>query len=240
MVNMIVTFLMLGVVSCTSIPTTREFKVKDIQGWKVYFEKKIYENSEVRRSTEDILRQKLEVIKRQVPKTSLRYIQKIKVWISNEANYPFRKNEYSTFVYHVSSSWLEQNGLPDKFENSIHLINPDHFINTAKNFTTQPMVVLHELSHAFHYGCLKIQNQAVLGAFKKAKSQKLYLSVYRINSNTKQRAYAISNHGEYFAELTEAYFGKNDYYPFTRDELKNYDPQGYQMIEQLWGAGCES
>ena len=32
--------------------------------------------------------------------------------------------------------------------------------------------------------------------------------------------YAATNHKEYFAEATEAYFYKNDFYPFVRGELK--------------------
>jgi hypothetical protein len=29
---------------------------------------------------------------------------------------------------------------------------------------------------------------------------------------------------KYFADLTEAYFGKNDFFPFNREDLKKYDP----------------
>ena len=37
-----------------------------------------------------------------------------------------------------------------------------------------------------------------------------------------------------FAEISEAYFGTNDFYPFTRAELAAYDPVGYAMLEQVW------
>jgi hypothetical protein len=53
-------------------------------------------------------------------------------------------------------------------------------------------------------------------------------------SRVNRRHYALSNDREYFAELTESYFGKNDFEPFTRDELRAFDPDGYAMIEQLW------
>jgi hypothetical protein len=32
---------------------------------------------------------------------------------------------------------------------------------------------------------------------------------------------------EFFAEMTEAYFWKNDMFPFDRNELKSYDPETY-------------
>ena len=41
---------------------------------------------------------------------------------------------------------------------------------------------------------------------------------------------------EYFAELTEACFGKNDFYPFNRNELKEHDPGGYVVIEKASGV----
>ena len=37
-----------------------------------------------------------------------------------------------------------------------------------------------------------------------------------------------------FAELTEAYFVRNDFFPFNREELRQYDPVGYAMIESVW------
>jgi hypothetical protein len=39
---------------------------------------------------------------------------------------------------------------------------------------------------------------------------------------------------EYFAESTEAFFSRNDFFPFTRDELKKHDPEMYELLERLW------
>jgi Mlc titration factor MtfA (ptsG expression regulator) len=48
------------------------------------------------------------------------------------------------------------------------------------------------------------------------------------------RAYAMTNPQEYFAESTEAYFSRNDFFPFTRDELKQQDPEMFKLLEKLW------
>ena len=40
---------------------------------------------------------------------------------------------------------------------------------------------------------------------------------------------------EYFAELSEAYFGTNDFFPFVRAELKNHDPEACKLLRKLWG-----
>ena len=50
------------------------------------------------------------------------------------------------------------------------------------------------------------------------------------------RHYALTNHKEFFAEMTEAYFGTNDFYPFVRAELKQVDPRMYDLLEKLWGV----
>lgn len=69
----------------------------------------------------------------------------------------------------------------------------------------------------------------VINAVKSGK----YDKVERIGSGV-ERHYALTNEKEYFAELTEAYFGKNDYFPFTRAELVEFDPQGFELIQEAW------
>ena len=65
----------------------------------------------------------------------------------------------------------------------------------------------------------------------------LYLQVPDRKDKTRMvKAYAATNQEEYFAELTEAYFGQNDWFPHNREELRNYDPRGYKMIEEVWSA----
>ena len=49
-----------------------------------------------------------------------------------------------------------------------------------------------------------------------------------------ERAYAITNEKEYFAETTEAFFGMNDVQPFTRDELEKFDPGMFVLLKQVW------
>jgi hypothetical protein len=46
----------------------------------------------------------------------------------------------------------------------------------------------------------------------------------------------MNNDQEYFAELSEAYFGTNDIYPFVRAEVREHDPEGYRMLRKVWGG----
>ena len=46
----------------------------------------------------------------------------------------------------------------------------------------------------------------------------------------------MKDHKEYFAELSEAWFGKNDIYPFVQAEAKEYDPGMAKLLPGLWGV----
>jgi hypothetical protein len=46
----------------------------------------------------------------------------------------------------------------------------------------------------------------------------------------------MTNAKEYFAECSEAFFTRNDFYPFTKDELKKHDPEMFALLTKLWGA----
>ena len=95
-------------------------------------------------------------------------------------------------------------------------------------------MVLHEMAHAYHHLVLGDDFKAIEAAYRHAVDAKLYESVPYCGGG-KQKAYALTNSKEYFAELSEAYFGRNDFYPFVRSDLKKHDPQGYQLMEQVWG-----
>jgi hypothetical protein len=41
---------------------------------------------------------------------------------------------------------------------------------------------------------------------------------------------------EFFAEMTEAYFGVNDFFPFNRAELKEAEPDIYALLADVWGS----
>lgn len=54
--------------------------------------------------------------------------------------------------------------------------------------------------------------------------------------------YAKTNPTEYFAETTEAFFSqddgslfRNDMYPFYREQLKDFDKDGFDMVASIFG-----
>ena len=46
--------------------------------------------------------------------------------------------------------------------------------------------------------------------------------------------YSTVNDHEYFADLTEAWFWENDFYPYNREQLLTHDPVGAAAVEAAW------
>ena len=49
------------------------------------------------------------------------------------------------------------------------------------------------------------------------------------------RHYGLTDQKEFFAEMSEAYFGRNDFYPFDAEELKKAEPELFELLEEIWG-----
>jgi hypothetical protein len=44
------------------------------------------------------------------------------------------------------------------------------------------------------------------------------------------------NPKEYFAETSEAFFSRNDFFPFDKAELAKADPRMTELLAKLWGV----
>jgi hypothetical protein len=138
--------------------------------------------------------------------------------------------------FHTSEAWLTENGyIPEKV-NSIEICNLKNFVDWTNQ--NQPFMVLHELSHAYHHRILGDDHEGILNAYQNAMENGLYDNVLYRNTldgeQSYQKAYATTNEQEYFAELTEAFFGENEYYPFNYEDLESHDPDGYQLLTEIW------
>lgn len=78
-------------------------------------------------------------------------------------------------------------------------------------------------------------NEDLKKAFEAAKTSGKYEKV-RYGEGGEKKHYALTSPMEYFAECSEAYFGKNDYQPFDCEKLKAFDPEGLRMVEKVWGV----
>ena len=177
-----------------------------------------------------LLAAQLYQVARVVPPEPLAKLRQIPIWVERSSS------QFPCMCYHESRDWLSTHGVnPDK-TSAVELANPETFRTWTRD---QPWMVLHELSHGYHQRFLGSDHAGIRRCFEQAKAGKTYESVLRINGK-KDRHYALNNEKEYFAEATEAFFGTNDFYPFTRAELKEHDPEMFKLLCEVWEVGAKS
>lgn len=151
-------------------------------------------------------------------------LQEVRIWLELD------KALAPGGVYHPSAGWLANNGYPEYWAKGLQLGNAQNYLDWT---SIQPAMVLHELSHAWHHQVLGYGQAEIKAAFEAAMASGIYENVAYAGGGT-QEAYATYDHKEYFAELTEAYFWVNDFYPFNQEELEVHDPQGFEAVENAW------
>lgn len=200
-----------------------------IAGWSVHIHSSLFHDAESLEKALNLLRVQLDEIVRVVPTKSVAELRKVPLWINPE--YP---NSRPRAEYHPGADWLKDNGRDPVMEKAVEFTNVRIF---ESEFRRMPNFALHELAHAFHDRVLGFENAEIKAVYEKARAKGLYDNVSRQDSEGRQRlerAYAMTNPKEYFAESTEAYFSKNDFYPFHRDELKRHDPEMFELLKRLW------
>ncbi|MDM8000360.1 MAG: metallopeptidase, partial [Dehalococcoidia bacterium] len=104
---------------------------------------------------------------------------------------------------------------------------------TRRNIAEQPWVVLHELAHAYHDQVLGFDEPRILKAYEDYKRSGHGEHALLYNGR-RVRHYGLTDHKEFFAEMTEAYFGMDDFFPFNRAELITAEPHIYELMGAMW------
>ena len=96
-------------------------------------------------------------------------------------------------------------------------------------------VMLHELAHVYN-GTLGRDHAPVVAMHERARRSGKYEEV-AVSNGARAVAYGLQNHLEFFASLSVAFLGgSNDYEPFTRDGLREFDTASFDALESIWGA----
>jgi len=138
----------------------------------------------------------------------------------------------SSMQYHPSAKWLEQNGYAAHLWRCVHLPVAASLLE-PRQINVQPWVILHELAHAYHDQVLGFDEPRILAAYAKFKASGRGDAALHVQGEY-VRHYGLTDHKEFFAEMTEAYFGSNDFFPFNRGELKTAEPGIYQLMVEIW------
>lgn len=218
----------------TAVASTTH-QVRTIEGWSVRVNNQLLRDSNgLTEKALDLLTIQLKEIVRVVPAPALSRLREVKLWISPE--YP---NIAPRAEYHPSPGWLAANGRDPAMGKGIEFTNVRIF---EAETIRMPYLALHELAHSFHDRVINFDQAEIKAAYERAKASKSYDAVERWHGNgrpnTIERAYAMMNAQEYFAENSEAYFGHNDFFPFTRPELQSHDPAMAELLGRLWNPAA--
>lgn len=205
---------------------TAAYQRRQIQGWTVYLAPKLRREKAYCGRISTLLRHKLHLIERYVPQRALADLQKTPIWLE-------RDNPAVPYVlYHESKDKLRQKGL-----------NPDKYraveIGNARNFEQwqdlQPSILLHHLAYAYFDRLSGRQRARINKTCKKARKSGKYDRVLRFDGQHVRHP-ALLNAKEFFAEMSESYYGFNDHYPFLQFELTRDDPNVCELLAELWGG----
>ncbi len=218
-----------------TVNATIERETQELNGWKVHINRELLKNEpKATRIALGLLTKQLAEIVRVVPEPAVAELRKVPLYFSPE--YP---NKNGGAEFHPGAEWLKDNGRDPVMVKGVEFSNIPNFEQETRRM---PNFALHELAHAYHNIVLKegFGNPQLIATFERAKETGGYDKVERWHGkegqNTFERAYAITNPMEYFAETTEAYFSRNDFFPFNSGELKTHDPEMYDLLTELWGV----
>ena len=125
------------------------------------------------------------------------------------------------------------NSVSQRFDNSIVVRSAPSYIKKSHTYAVATGV--HELAHAYYHYHRGMFARKTRAAFQNAQRASLYRNIKSKTGYPIAKAYALTNEREYFAELTKTYLYQSSTFPFTKQELQQYDSVGYQLMREIYG-----
>lgn len=197
-------------------------------GWHVLVDRALSQHARNTRDALAIVARMLTEIAAALPPAALAEVRRTPIFVHRHAG--------PGAMFHPDPDWLVAHGRTVELTRGIEISDADLFIRDSR---VQPGTILHELAHAYHRQLPAADLNAIEASYRHAIDTGPYRAVKRHDGSTID-AYARTNAAEYYAELTEAYFSRNDFAPFTRSELVAYDPRGARVVAAAWGMALPS
>lgn len=201
---------------------------RKIEGWTVRIDDRLLQapDDAVGIRALRFLENKLSDIKVVVPEDKLKKLQSVTIVLD------LTHGKLGPMQYHPSAGWLKANGYSEDLAKCVHLPRAAD-LATKRNINEQPWVILHELAHAYHDQVLGFDEPRIMEAYEKYKKSGRGDKSLLYNGK-RVKHYALTNQKEFFAEMTETYFGVNDFFPFNRAELKESEPEIFELLTHVW------
>ena len=215
----------------------------EYQGFTYKFKKDVI-NTDAAKKAMAKVRSDIDQIITLIPESAVKVMQGKPIWFEKNND----KNSSAAWYHRGSGSGLAYGGLAAK-EKCVEITNYEYYVSwTAQN---QPFMVLHELCHLYHdQGLGGDGNNDIKMAYTNAKNKGLYTTYYYRTSLSdskgteyteggSNKAYCMTDAWEFFAEMCEAYWGENDYFPFNYMQLRDHDATAFALMEKIWGKRFE-
>jgi hypothetical protein len=202
---------------------------RQIEGWTVRVDNRLLEGSQAAPGSPalKVLTARLVAIALVVPDPALTQLRAIPIQLD------LTHGALHNMQYHPGAGWLRDHGYSEQLAKCVHIPDTAHFLSPFENHR-QPWAVLHELAHAYHDRVLSFDEPRISAAWKKFRASGRYDSVVTSPGGNREH-YALTDQKEFFAEMTECYFGTNDFYPFVAGELKQAEPEIFNLLRDIWG-----
>ena len=202
---------------------------RDVCGWTVRVDDRLLatNSSGLGQRALKLLEARLIVIAALMPEKPLARLRQVPIQVD------LMCGELKSMVYHPSAAWLREAGYDTNLARCVHVPDAAYFASRFEAFR-QPMAILHELAHAYHDQVLGTDEPRIVEAWKRFKESKRYESVL-MNIGEMREHYGRVNAEEFFAEMTETYFGENDFFPFVAGELEQVEPEIFGLLCDIWG-----
>ena len=201
---------------------------RKLEGWTIRIDDRLLKGADEAVGTKALrfLEGKLADIAAVVPADRLEKLRAVPIVLD------LTHGKLESMQYHPGAGWLKEHGYAEDLAKCVHLPRAAD-VATKSNIREQPWVILHELAHAYHDRVLGFDEPRIREAYEKYKKSGRGDKTLLFDGK-RVKHYALTNPMEFFAEMTEAHFGTNDFFPFNRAELKDSEPEIYELMRHVW------
>ncbi|MGD0536928.1 MAG: hypothetical protein ABSC03_04695 [Verrucomicrobiota bacterium] len=211
----------------------RSYAMTNLNGWTLQLEQELLDRQPVlAQRAANRLAAKLAGVMDLLPRRAHGVLRRLPVFLllGEESVHGGHDNGAEYFQRQAPDHWPL---LDRRWRSALVVYSAPNYDQLSEQWATR--VLVHELAHAWQLEQWPEKQPDILGAWEQAVQKGLYLKVKAANGSVIERAYAMENQLEYFAELSMAYFWRGEYEPLDRAALRERDPAGFAMIEKMWG-----
>jgi hypothetical protein len=205
-----------------------------LEGWTIHQDQRLSsggEQADLGEKVRTLLQSQLVEVQQRLPAAAVTHLRRVPIWIELD-----NSRAGPGCCYHPSRQWLASHGFHPEKAKGVEISNARNFIGWSDD---QPAAVLHEFAHAWHDQVLGWDESRIKAQWDAVVASGQYDQVQHV-SGKQRKHYALTNHKEYFAEMSEAYYWRNDFHPFLRAELREVDPRMFELVALSWDIDPQS